>query len=67
MAAGADPTSTAPSARDHLMLSRARAYTRLQLACTPADRASIEQAIAELDARLAALARSDPSSSGSAV
>lgn len=44
------------SERDKLMLSRTRALADLQVACAPAHRAMLEQAITELDARLAALA-----------
>ena len=38
-----------------LMLARTRALADLQSACAPAHRAMLEQAIAELDQRLAAL------------
>jgi hypothetical protein len=38
-----------------LMLARTRALSDLQSACVPAHRAMLEQAIAELDQRLAAL------------
>ena len=38
-----------------LMLARTRALADLQLACAPAHRAMLEQAIAELDQRLADL------------
>jgi hypothetical protein len=38
-----------------LMLARTRALADLQSACVPAHRAMLEQAIAELDQRLAAL------------
>ena len=41
--------------RNTLMLARTRALADLQLACAPAHRAMLEQAIAELDQRLAAL------------
>jgi phage shock protein A len=45
-----------PSAeRATLELARTRALSDLQLACAPAHRAMLEQAIAELDRRLAAL------------
>jgi hypothetical protein len=39
-----------------LMLARTRALADLQAACVPAHRAMLEQAIAELDQRIAALA-----------
>lgn len=38
-----------------LMLARTRALADLQTACVPAHRAMLEQAIADLDARLAAI------------
>ena len=41
--------------RDTLMLARTRALADLQKACVPAHRAMLEQAIADLDQRLAAL------------
>ena len=41
--------------RDMLMLARTRALADLQKACVPAHRAMLEQAIADLDERLAAL------------
>jgi hypothetical protein len=63
--AAAAPRSTAPeisredaarrAERATLMLSRTRALADLQLACAPAHRAMLEQAIADLDRRLAAL------------
>jgi hypothetical protein len=37
------------------MLARTRALADLQTACVPAHRAMLEQAIADLDARLAAI------------
>jgi hypothetical protein len=40
------------AARATLMLARTRALADLQHACAPAHRAMLEQAIAELDARL---------------
>lgn len=43
------------TARATLMLARTRALAELQQACAPAYRASLEAAIAELDARLRAL------------
>lgn len=43
------------AARATLMLARTRALADLQSACAPAHRAMLEQAIAELDQRLAAL------------
>ena len=43
------------AARATLMLARTRALTDLQAACVPAHRAMLEQAIADLDRRLAAL------------
>jgi hypothetical protein len=43
------------SKRNSLMLARTRALADLQLACAPAHRAMLEQAIAELDRRLAAI------------
>ena len=42
--------------RATLMLARTRALADLQKACVPAHRAMLEQAIAELDERLKALA-----------
>jgi hypothetical protein len=42
--------------RATLMLARTRALADLQQACAPAHRAMLEQAIADLDRRLAALA-----------
>ena len=41
--------------RGTLMLARTRALADLQKACVPAHRAMLEQAIADLDTRLAAL------------
>ena len=41
-----------------LMLARTRALADLQAACAPAHRAMLEQAIAELDVRLAKLKNS---------
>jgi hypothetical protein len=41
--------------RATLMLARTRALTDLQMACAPAHRAMLEQAVADLDRRLAAL------------
>jgi len=38
-----------------LMLARTRALADLQVACAPAHRAMLEQAIADLDGRIAAL------------
>ena len=49
----ADPGRQA--AHDTLMLARTRALADLQSACAPAHRAMLEQAIADLDLRLAAL------------
>ncbi len=43
------------AARAMLMLARTRALADLQKACVPAHRAMLEQAIADLDTRLAAL------------
>ena len=43
------------AARETLMLARTRALADLQKACVPAHRAMLEQAIADLDQRLAAL------------
>jgi hypothetical protein len=55
----ATPVAPADAARaaqrSTLMLARTRALADLQLACAPAHRAMLEQAIADLDARLAAL------------
>lgn len=45
------------SERATLMLARTRALADLQVACAPAHRAMLEQALADLDRRLAALAR----------
>ena len=39
-----------------LMLARTRALADLQAACVPAHRAMLEQAVAEIDRRIAALA-----------
>lgn len=41
--------------RTTLMLARTRALADLQLACAPAHRAMLEQAIRDLDSRLAEL------------
>jgi hypothetical protein len=41
--------------RATLMLARTRALADLQRACVPAHRAMLEQAVADLDTRLAAL------------
>lgn len=41
--------------RASLLLARSRALSDLQLACAPAHRAMLEQAIRDLDARLAGL------------
>jgi hypothetical protein len=55
-AAPVAPADAARAAqRSTLMLARTRALADLQLACAPAHRAMLEQAIADLDARLAAL------------
>jgi hypothetical protein len=63
-AASQKPQSGPPVSREHaeraarratLMLARTRALADLQQACAPAHRAMLEQAIAELDARLATL------------
>ena len=43
------------AARATLMLARTRALADLQKACVPAHRAMLEQAIADLDQRLASL------------
>lgn len=43
------------SERATLMLARTRALADLQLACSPAHRAMLEQAIADLDHRLSAI------------
>ena len=43
--------------RATLMLARTQALSQLQQACAPAYRAMLEQAIADLDRRLAALDR----------
>jgi hypothetical protein len=43
------------AARNTLMLARTRALSDLQSACAPAHRAMLEQAIADLDQRLADL------------
>jgi hypothetical protein len=53
----ADASKPAPTPeRAALLLARTRALGDLQLACAPAYRAMLEQAIRDLDARLAALA-----------
>jgi hypothetical protein len=49
----ADPARS--SARVTLMLARNKALSDLQHACAPAHRAMLERAIADLDARIAAL------------
>ena len=64
-AAAAAPRQTSPAVtkeqaarkgeRAMLMLARTRALADLQMACAPAHRAMLEQAIAELDQRLATL------------
>jgi hypothetical protein len=41
--------------RSTLMLARTRALAELQLACSPAHRAMLEQAIADLDRRLGSM------------
>ena len=41
--------------RDTLQLARTQAQSQLQTACAPAYRAMLEQAIADLDRRIAAL------------
>jgi hypothetical protein len=41
--------------RSTLMLARTRALADLQIACAPAHRAMLEQAVADLDRRLAML------------
>ncbi len=48
------------SERATLSLARIRALADLQLACAPAHRAMLEQAIAELDRRIAALVSAPP-------
>ena len=48
--------------RATLMLARTRALADLQTACAPAHRAMLEQAIADLDQRLSALATKDTKS-----
>jgi hypothetical protein len=52
-AAQEDPERQA--ARASLMLARSRALADLQLACAPAHRAMLEQAIRDLDQRLMGL------------
>jgi hypothetical protein len=47
----------AQAERQTLMLARTRALADLQLACAPAHRAMLEQAIAALDERIAAVNR----------
>ena len=47
--------------RTTLMLARTRALADLQVACAPAHRAMLEQAIADLDQRLARLDAAIPS------
>jgi len=55
-AAAIDPADTArKTERMTLQLARARAQQDLQAACAPAHRAMLEQAIADLDRRIAAL------------
>jgi hypothetical protein len=54
-AAAADTPEPTPE-RATLLLARTRALADLQLACAPAHRAMLEQAIRDLDARLAGLA-----------
>ena len=48
--------ATRQATRATLMLARTRALADLQVACAPAHRAVLEQAIADLDERLAELA-----------
>lgn len=43
------------AARASILLARSRALADLQLACAPAHRSMLEQAIRDLDARLAGL------------
>ena len=51
-----DPAEAArQSERATLMLARTRALADLQRACVPAHRAMLEQAIADLDARISRL------------
>jgi len=47
--------SARQAARNTLMLARTRALADLQLACAPAHRAMLEQAIADLDERITQL------------
>jgi hypothetical protein len=63
-AAADKPRGGPPISREHaeraaqrttLMLARTRALADLQQACAPAHRAMLEHAIADLDARLAAI------------
>jgi len=55
-ASATDASKPAPtSERATLQLARTRALGDLQLACAPAHRAMLEQAIRDLDARIAAL------------
>ena len=52
----ADASTSVPTPeRAALLLARTRALGDLQLACAPAHRAMLEQAIRDLDARLEAL------------
>lgn len=56
-----DPADASRQAvRTTLMLARTRALADLQSACAPAHRAMLEQAIAELDQRLAELKNPSP-------
>ena len=58
---GAAPSSKSVSAesgvstvsRDELLLARTRAVMQLQIACSPAQRSSLEDKIANIDAQLA--------------
>jgi hypothetical protein len=54
-AAAAPGDAARQAERSTLMLARTQAQTQLQRACAPAYRAMLEQAIADLDRRIAAL------------
>jgi hypothetical protein len=53
--AAAHPDPVRSTARATLMLARNKALSDLQHACAPAHRAMLERAIADLDARIAAI------------
>jgi hypothetical protein len=56
--AGSDPVPLDHDNPDDLRQARVSALARLQLACSPLQRASLEQKVAALDERLASQAES---------